>query len=135
MKLRYGVIVLILSGLLAWYLVSMPEGLFKGTPYSTVLLDRNGNLLGAMTASDGQWRFPPCDTVPDKYAKAVVLFEDRHFYHHPGVNPVALVRALSGNIKAGHITSGGSTITMQVIRISRNKPRTLWQKGVEALSP
>lgn len=133
MKLRYGVIVLILSGLLAWYLVSMPEGLFKGTPYSTVLLDRNGNLLGAMTASDGQWRFPPCDTVPDKYAKAVVLFEDRHFYHHPGVNPVALVRALSGNIKAGHITSGGSTITMQVIRISRNKPRTLWQKGVEAL--
>jgi len=133
MKRWQAIALVILSGLLVWYLLALPRDLFKGTSYSTVVVDREGNLLGAMTASDGQWRFPPYDTVPERYAKAVIQFEDRHFRYHPGVNPVSLVRALSGNIKAGHITSGGSTITMQVIRMSRRKPRTLWQKGIEAI--
>ena len=92
-----------------------------------------GELLGARIAEDGQWRFPPCDTVPARYAKAVVRFEDRHFYWHPGVNPVSLVRAFVDNLRSGHVVSGGSTLTMQVIRISRQRERTVWQKMIEAV--
>lgn len=123
----------ILAALLLAYAFCLPRDLFKGTSYSTVVLARGGELLGARTADDGQWRFPPCDSVPEKYAAAVVQFEDRHFYRHPGVNPVAIARALVQNLRAGHVTSGGSTITMQVIRMSRGKKRNLWQKCVEAV--
>lgn len=123
----------ILAALLAGYLFCLPRDLFKGVPYSTVVTDRSGELLGARTASDGQWRFPPCDSVPAKYAAALIQFEDRHFRWHPGVNPVSIARALRDNVKAGHVTSGGSTITMQVIRMSRRRERNLWQKIVEAV--
>ena len=133
MKRRQAIALAIVTGLLAGYLLTLPGDLFKGTHYSTVVVDRDGILLGAKTASDGQWRFPPCKSVPERYAKAVIQFEDRHFRWHLGVNPIAIIRALRGNIRAGHVTSGGSTITMQVIRMSRRKQRTLWQKGVEAV--
>ena len=118
--------------LLGW-LCCLPRTLFRDVSYSTVVEDRDGNLLGARIAADGQWRFPPRDTVPEKFATALIQFEDRWFRWHPGVNPVAIVRALAGNLKAGHVTSGGSTLTMQVIRMSRGKERTLWQKAVEAV--
>ena len=125
---------------LAGWLVCLPRDLFKGVSYSTVVESTEGELLGARVADDGQWRFPPCDSVPARYAKALILFEDRHFYHHPGINPVALGRALRQNLKAGHIVSGGSTITMQVIRLSRTsgshspgRKRTVWQKAIEAV--
>ena len=133
MKRGKAIALFIVAGLLAGYIFSLPGDLFKGTRYSSVVVDREGDLLGARTAADGQWRFPQSDYVPERYAKAVIQFEDKHFRWHPGVNPVALVRALKDNVKAGHITSGGSTITMQVIRMSRHKPRTLWQKGIEAI--
>ncbi|SKC45903.1 penicillin-binding protein 1C [Bacteroidales bacterium WCE2008] len=115
------------------YMLCLPRNLFKGTVYSTVVEDRNGELLGAHIASDGQWRFPPSDTIPERYKTALIQFEDRYFRYHPGVNPVSIIRALAGNIKAGHVTSGGSTITMQVIRMSRGKERNLWQKLIEAV--
>ena len=115
------------------YLFCLPRDLFKGARYSTVVTDRNGELLGARIAADGQWRFPVTDTVPEKFRTALVTFEDRWFYVHPGVNPVSIVRAAAGNLKAGRITGGGSTLTMQVIRMSRRKERTLWQKMIEAV--
>ena len=101
--------------------------------YSTVVESAEGELLGARIAADGQWRFPPRDTVPERFATALIQFEDRQFWWHPGVNPVALGRALIQNLKAGHVVSGGSTLTMQVIRLSRGKERTLWQKMIEAV--
>ena len=118
--------------LLGW-LFCLPRQLFKGVSYSTVVESAEGELLGARIADDGQWRFPPSDTVPERFATALVQFEDRHFWHHPGVNPVALARAFRDNLRAGHVVSGGSTLTMQVIRLSRGKERTLWQKLVEAV--
>jgi len=118
--------------LLAW-LCCLPRHLFRDVSYSSVVLDRNGELLGARISEDQQWRFPPCEEVPDKYAKALVEFEDRHFRWHPGVDPAALGRAIIQNAKAGHVVSGGSTITMQVIRMSRGKDRNLWQKAIEAI--
>ena len=119
---------------LAWW-CCLPRDLFPGVRYCTVVESAEGELLGARIASDGQWRFPPADTaaVPLRYATALVQFEDRAFWWHPGVNPLALLRAVRDNARSGHVVSGGSTLTMQVIRLSRQKERTLWQKVIEAI--
>ena len=123
---------LCLSVLLAW-LLCLPRNLFKGTVYSTVVESAEGELLGARIADDGQWRFPPADAVPERFATALVQFEDKRFWWHPGVDFLAIGRAFKDNIKEGHTVSGGSTITMQVIRLSRGKERTIWQKIIEAV--
>ncbi len=103
-------------------------------PLSTVVLDRDGALLGASIAADGQWRFGVALRVPAKFAAAITCFEDRRFYWHPGVDPLALARATLQNLRAGRIVSGGSTLTMQVVRLSRKgRPRTLTEKAVEVV--
>ena len=116
--------------LIAW-LFCLPRNLFKGTQYSSVVLASDGTLLGARIAADGQWRFPEEKEVPEKYELALIEFEDRHFRIHPGVDPLALGRAIRDNLSAHRRVSGASTITMQVIRLSRGKERTVWQKLVE----
>ncbi len=122
--------VIFMAALLFWWF-RLPSPLFSD-PTSTVIESRNGELLGAHIAADGQWRFPQVDAVPEKYKTCVLAFEDRHFYYHPGVNPVSLGRALVQNIRNGRVVSGGSTITMQLIRLSRKgRPRTIWQKLIE----
>ena len=133
MKLKKTIIASIAAALLLGGICMFPRRPFADVPYSTVVTDCDGELLGARIAADGQWRFPPSDSVPKRFETALLQFEDRHFYHHPGVNPIALLRALKGNIRAGHVTSGGSTITMQVIRISRGRERTLKQKLIESV--
>ena len=117
---------------IAVFYFSLPSRLFDN-PYSTVLLDRNSELLGAFIASDGQWRFPEKSAHSVKFQQALLHFEDEYFYYHPGVNPASILRALFQNLKSGEIISGGSTISMQVIRLSRKKPRTLWEKCIEIL--
>lgn len=119
------------GSLLLLWLFCLPRNLFKGTPYSTVVVDRDGQLLGARIAADGQWRFPPTETFPEKYATALIQFEDRGFRHHPGVSIKAIGRAIVQNIKGGHTVSGASTLSMQVIRLSRQRERTVWQKLTE----
>ncbi len=71
------------------------------TPLSTVVEAADGTLLGARVAADGQWRFPPPDNLPEKYIICLINYEDRFFRWHPGVNPVAVVKALTDNIRAG----------------------------------
>lgn len=123
----------ITGALLVGYVFSLPERLFND-PLSSVLLDRNYSLLCASIASDGQWRFPEIQEVPEKFSKALVVFEDKRFWTHPGMDPVALSRALRQNFQSGHIVSGGSTLTMQLIRLSRhNPPRTVFQKTIEII--
>lgn len=132
---RVGSVLLLIFGfLLIAYWFSLPRELFGGTVYSTVVTDRSGELLGARIADDGQWRFPPSDTVPAKFEEALIAFEDRTFRYHPGVNPFAVARALFQNIRSHKVVSGGSTLTMQTIRLSRNgQERNLWQKIIEAV--
>lgn len=121
---------LCLSLLLGW-LFCLPRPLFD-QPVSVVLEDRAGQLLGARIAPDGQWRFPESDSIPEKYAVCVVAFEDKRFWWHPGVDLLSLGRSLWLNVKAGRVVSGGSTLTMQVVRLMRdNPPRTVWQKVLE----
>ncbi|MBP5567346.1 MAG: penicillin-binding protein 1C [Bacteroidales bacterium] len=130
---RKNLILAAVAILLLGYLFCLPRKLFKGVSYSTVVESAEGDLLGARIAADQQWRFPPCDAVPERFATALVQFEDRHFWHHPGVNPFSMLRAARDNIRSGHVVSGGSTITMQVIRLSRQKERTVWQKMIESV--
>lgn len=113
------------------WLFALPSELFRGVCYSTVVVDRHGELLGARIADDGQWRFPPCDSVPRKFAAALVEFEDRTFYRHVGVSLRAVARACVQNLRSGRIVSGASTLTMQVVRMARRRPRTFRQKAAE----
>jgi penicillin-binding protein 1C len=127
-------ITLITAGVLITPVLLSPFPRFKA-PLSTVVEAKDGSLLGARIADDEQWRFPGPGKVPEKFEKAILTFEDRYFYWHPGINPVSIIRALRQNIKAGEIVSGGSTITMQVARISRgNRSRTYAEKIIEMLS-
>ncbi|MDR0452660.1 MAG: penicillin-binding protein 1C [Treponema sp.] len=126
--------------LLLIFALSLPGPLFS-PPYSPALYSREGELLGARVAADGQWRFPPGPQVNGKFAAALLEYEDRRFKYHPGVDPIAVCRALLQNLRAGGIVSGGSTLTMQTIRLSRQSSRrkaglparrTLLEKAVEA---
>lgn len=126
------VIICILALAAVWFWFILPDPLFS-KPYSAILLDRNGKLLQARIAPDGQWRFPYTGEIPEKFSKALITFEDKRFAWHPGVDPLALLRATRQNISRHKIVSGGSTISMQVIRLSRNKPRNAWQKLVEII--
>jgi penicillin-binding protein 1C len=118
--------------LAATFWFCLPKPLFDA-PTSMVLEDKNGDLLGARIAADGQWRFPTTDVLPPRFVACLVEFEDRHFYHHAGVNPFAFGRAMLQNIKNQRVVSGGSTLTMQTIRMARqNQPRTIFSKLVEA---
>ena len=110
----------------------VPHPLFT-QPYSTLLYSSE-TLLGARIATDGQWRFPPKQTVPERFAICLQQYEDKRFRYHPGVDVIAIARALYQNIQQKHIVSGGSTLTMQLARIARgNKERNLWQKSIEIL--
>jgi penicillin-binding protein 1C len=114
-----------------WYMNCLPERLFSD-PTSTVLLDKDGNLLGARIAFDGQWRFSPGKKVPEKFEQCILQFEDRNFYSHYGVSLRGLGRALVQNIKNKRVVSGGSTLTMQLARIMRkNPPRNITEKMIE----
>ena len=116
--------------LLVW-LLCLPKQLFNNTPYSTVVTAESGELLGARVADDGQWRFPPSDSIPDKFAKAVIEYEDRTFYTHYGVSMRGICRAFWQNISNRRVVSGGSTITMQTIRLHRQGKRNILEKLIE----
>jgi penicillin-binding protein 1C len=122
----------VLGVFLLWYIFALPNPLFRDG-VSTVLEDAQGTLLGARIAADGQWRFPAADTVPAKFAACIVAFEDRYFYQHIGINPAALFRAIGQNIKNRKVVSGGSTLSMQTIRMARKvKSRNIFSKLLEA---
>jgi penicillin-binding protein 1C len=123
----------LLAVLLILFYSSLPKVLFN-TPTSYILEDRNGELLNATIAADGQWRFPFNENVPQKFVDCITTFEDKRFFYHPGVDPVAFVRAVKKNINGRGSTQGGSTISMQVIRLSeRNSNRNIWNKLKESI--
>ena len=101
---------------------------------STVVLARDGTPLRAFADSDGVWRYPTtAKRVSPLYLQALLTYEDRWFYRHPGVNPYALLRGFAGGVLHGHIVSGGSTLTMQVARIIQPIPHTFRGKLVQIL--
>jgi penicillin-binding protein 1C len=116
--------------LLLFYL-SLPRQLFSD-PYSIVVQDSRGQLLSAAIAGDEQWRFPEQKNIPEKFVKALVAFEDKRFFGHIGIDFISFGRAIKQNIQQRKIVSGGSTLSMQVMRLARkNKQRTLLEKMLE----
>lgn len=127
-------IIFVTAGVLITPVLLSPFPRFR-VPLSTVVEANDGSLLGARIADDGQWRFPANPQIPEKFEKSLLTFEDKWFYYHPGINPVSIFRAFKNNLKAGEVVSGGSTITMQVSRISRGiRSRTYGEKIIEMLS-
>ncbi len=128
-KIRFSILII----LLIVYFFCLPSQLFK-TPTSTVITSSNNQLIGAKIAEDGQWRFPHNDSIPEKFKTCILQFEDEYFYKHPGFNPISIFKALRDNVKSGSVKRGGSTITQQVIRLSRKgKPRTYFEKLKELI--
>ncbi len=97
--------------------------------YSTIITDNKGELIHGFLAKDQQWRMKTdLDEISPLLRKTIVQKEDKYFYYHPGVNPVAVGRAFVMNVFTGRRTSGASTITMQVARMLEPKKRTLGSK-------
>ena len=133
---KKAVVLICISALLLLLLLFtfiIPSYLLKKTKdYSYALYDKNGILLGARVASDEQWRFEPSE-VPEKFKKAIINYEDKRFYYHIGVDFLSIARAVRQNVENNRIVSGGSTITMQTIRLLLGNPkRTYAQKIKEA---
>jgi penicillin-binding protein 1C len=118
--------------LIIFYLI-LPSKLFK-TPTSYVIEDANGNLLNATIAADGQWRFPYNKNVPQHFVDCITTYEDKRFFIHAGVDMSAIARAMKTNMKGSKITQGGSTLSMQVIRMAlQNDSRSIWNKMKESI--
>ncbi len=119
--------------LFIWFWFSLPSKLFNA-PTCFVITDKDGNLLNASIAADGQWRFPYNKNIPEKFIKCITAFEDKRFYYHFGIDPIAIGRAIKQNLSNKKTVSGGSTLTMQVIRLyKQNNKRTVWNKITECL--
>ncbi len=115
-------------------LAPLPSPLFD-VPYATTLRSGDGTLLSASIAKDQQWRFPVSDSIPHKFEIALLLFEDEYFHYHPGINPISIFRAIKQNIQSGSVVSGGSTLSMQTVRMALgNRERTYGQKIIEIFS-
>ena len=131
---KVKLVLFLFAAFLCWLIFTPMPSFEENTPYSTVLEARDGTLLGARIAVDGQWRFPLQDSVPLKFEKSLLLFEDEFFYAHPGVNPVAILKAVLQNVREGKVVRGGSTLSMQLVRLARgNKSRTVGEKVLEIL--
>ena len=100
--------------------------------YSQTVTAADGTVLHAFLTNDDKWRMmTELSEITPEMQKAIIFKEDKYFELHPGVNPLAICRALFNNIRTGHRTSGASTITMQVARMLEPKDRTYGNKAVE----
>lgn len=126
--LGLGGAALIFVGSAAW--APLPARL--AAPPSTVVTWRDGATAHVFLAPDDRWRMAVTgDDVDPDYLNALVALEDGRFWWHPGVDPIAVVRAAFGNLRAGRVESGASTLTMQLVRMLEPRPRTLTSKLVE----
>lgn len=97
-----------------------------GDDLARVVLAEDGTPLWRFADTDGVWRYPVSpDEVSPLYLEALLTYEDRWFYRHPGVNPLALARAAWLNLRGGRVVSGGSTLSMQVARLLDPHDRTV----------
>ncbi|HYC41137.1 MAG TPA: penicillin-binding protein 1C [Chitinophagaceae bacterium] len=97
--------------------------------YSTVVTDNKGEILHAFLTQDQKWRMKTeLHEISPLLRKTIIAKEDRYFYHHPGVNPFAVLRAMMNNLLRMKRTSGASTITMQVARALEPGKRNIWNK-------
>lgn len=125
-----------LLGVVAFAAAPLPPGLLERRPVAAVrFTDRDGGLLRELASrADGRAiPLPAGEPIPPLVRAAFLAAEDARFDRHVGVDPLALARAAWQDLRAGRVVSGGSTITMQLARALRPRPRTLLGKAGEAL--
>ncbi len=123
---------------LLWLLASLgaaldhafPPDLSRLSSIGTEILDRQDRPLALLPAAGGVWRFH-AGTAPPLLTNLLIAVEDRRFWYHPGVDPIALARATAQLLRSGHVVSGGSTLAMQAARLLEPRPRTLRSKLIE----
>ncbi|NRD62771.1 penicillin-binding protein 1C [Corallococcus exiguus] len=124
-------LVLLGTGLVAAWWVPLPDRL--AAPPSVVMAYRDGSPAYVFLAPDERWRIPaPKDRIDRAYVRALLALEDKRFFQHPGVDPLAALRALGLNLSRGRRVSGASTLTMQLVRVLEPRPRTFTSKVIES---
>ncbi len=117
--------------LVALYAVPLPTRLAE--PGSTIVQYRDGTTAYVFLSPDDRWRIPvSAREVDPAYLRALLRLEDKRFWRHPGVDPLAVLRAAWIDLSRGRAVSGASTLTMQLVRVLEPRPRTLRSKAVEA---
>jgi penicillin-binding protein 1C len=119
--------------LIVWALIVVADRLWplplKEVNPARVVVDEKGTPLWRFAESDGIWRYPvTIEDVSPRYLEALIQYEDRWFWDHPGVNPFSVLRAAWQDLSSGKVVSGGSTLTMQVARLLDPHPRTFGGK-------
>jgi penicillin-binding protein 1C len=119
----------LLAGFLLFLLLNWFFPIKTNIEYSTIITDDKGEVVHAFLTSDDKWRMKTeLDEISPLLRKTIIEKEDRYFFYHPGVNPLAVGRALVKNLLRMKRTSGASTITMQVARLLEPKKRTWFNK-------
>lgn len=122
-----------LLALFAWvataWVAPLPERLSQ--PGSTVVTYADGSTAHVFLAPDERWRIVAHDVDP-AYVDALLRYEDKRFWWHPGTDPIAVARAVVVNLAAGRVRTGASTLTSQLVRVLEPRPRSLWSKVVES---
>ena len=127
-RISIAVIVLFILFVLLNWIFPVPDKI----EYSTIVTDNKGTVIHAFLTKDQQWRMKTTlEEISPLLRKTIIQKEDKYFYHHPGINPVAMTRAFFKNIFRGKRTSGASTITMQVARALEPRKRTYGSKLIE----
>ena len=130
---KLGIGTLILLGVLFLVDLTFPPPLHKAQDFSDIITDREARWLHVFSNDENRWRFRTrLDQVDATFVERLILVEDERFYHHPGVDPLAIGRASLSAVKAGRIVSGASTITMQTARLLEPRKRTIGAKLIEA---
>ena len=129
--IAFAIIFFAIGTFVAWIVSLGPLPLAQARQVSTTIVDRNGKLLRAYAMADGRWRLrvDARTGIDPGYLKLLLAYEDRRFYSHAGVDPLALGRAAFQLVTRGHIVSGGSTITMQLARLMEpRRERSVYAK-------
>lgn len=112
---------------------ALPPPLERAAPRSVVVADGDGAMLRPFANADGRWRLPTAaGDVDPRYLRLLIAIEDSRFRQHPGVDPLAAIRAAGQFAASGRIVSGASTLTMQVARLLEPRPRGLVTKLIQA---
>src|SRR6266498_4259535 len=115
-----------------FFLLNLIFPLHDKIEYSTIITDSKGEVINAYLTNDQKWRMKTeLNEISPLLEKTIITKEDKYFYSHPGINPVAIIRAFFKNIFRMRITSGASTITMQVARALEHRKRNMGTKFIE----
>jgi len=133
LRRRIGYMILAcVAGLVLW-LAQSPVPHSQLSANSPVLKDRHGALLNVRTVESGTWRMRAnLDEIDPAFIEALLKIEDKRFYAHSGVDGAAILRALKSWKSQGRAVSGASTLTMQLVRQYKPRPRTLRSKAIES---